>query len=206
MPVKEYDTTAYEITLAPMELLWFSRYRKRLMEHARGSVLEIGSGPGTNLRYYPLSVECVTALDPHKGMLDRLTRRGADHGFGKERCLRTRIGFGEDLPFGDGSFDTVVFTLILCSVEDPRRTLEEAVRVLRPGGTLIAMEHEAPRSMVQDMLFRGIAPIWRMPSGCHLDRETSSLMDGHRSLSILCDGRWGPVLGRPFYYRVMRKV
>jgi ubiquinone/menaquinone biosynthesis C-methylase UbiE len=189
-----------------MEVLWFSRRRRYLMSHARGSVLEIGSGPGTNLRFYPGKVTCVTALDPNKCMLDRLERRGADHGFGKVRCLRTHQGVGEDLPFRDRTFDTVVFTLILCSVQDPKAAISEAVRVLRPGGTLIAMEHESPIHAPQAALFRIIAPLWAAPSGCHLDRHTSELLDAILSLRKVHEGRYGPVLGRPFYYRVMRKV
>jgi len=205
--MKDHDrrrTLGYELTLAPMELMWFSKRRRYLMGYARGRVLEIGSGPGTNLGYYPPSVSCVTALDPSSGMLKRLEVRGRDHGYGPGgRCLRTRVGFGERLPFPSGSFDTVVFTLILCTVKDPSSTVREAVRVLRPGGTLIAMEHERPRSAVQSVVFRAIAPLWKAPSDCNLDRETSTIIDGTRALSCRDSGRWGPVLGRPFYFRVM---
>ena len=177
------------------------------MRYARGDVLEIGSGPGSNLRHYPDSVSCVTALDPSETMLRGLERKGRRYGYGPNgRCIRTSVGFGERLPFEEQSFDTVVFTLILCTVKDPDTTVREAVRVLKKGGVLIAMEHETPGPLPQRLLFGTIAPIWRLPSDCHLTRNTSSMIDSMRSLRVRSSGRWGFMLGKPFYFRVMERV
>jgi SAM-dependent methyltransferase len=80
----------------------------------------------------------------------------------------------EHLPFADASFDTVVSTLVLCTVRDPSAALAEIGRVLRPGGRLLFIEHvrgEGRRGRVQQR----ITPLWRvLAGGCHPDRDTVS--------------------------------
>lgn len=84
---------------------------------------------------------------------------------------------GETLPFADGEFDAVVFTLVLCTVMDPARTLAEARRVLRSEGTLVVLEHvrgTGTLGTVQDRL----TPLWRrVAAGCHLNRDTTSELE-----------------------------
>jgi SAM-dependent methyltransferase len=78
----------------------------------------------------------------------------------------------EQLPFADSSFDTVVSTLVLCTVRDPSAALAEIGRVLRPGGRLLFIEHvrgEGRRGRFQQR----ITPLWRvLAGGCHPDRDT----------------------------------
>ncbi|HEV7464971.1 MAG TPA: class I SAM-dependent methyltransferase, partial [Candidatus Dormibacteraeota bacterium] len=80
----------------------------------------------------------------------------------------------ERLPFPDASVDTVVSTLVLCTVSNPAAALLEIGRVLRPGGRLLFLEHvrgEGRRGRVQER----ITPVWRrLAGGCHLDRDTVS--------------------------------
>ena len=88
----------------------------------------------------------------------------------------------EDLPFNDASFDTVVSTLVLCTVDDQPRALREVRRVLRPGGRLLFIEHvrgEDPKlARLQDRM----APInRRFAQGCHCNRPT---LDGIRSAGL----------------------
>src|SRR5207249_6677845 len=100
-------------------------------------VLEIGAGTGANLSLYGPAVESLTLTEPERPMLRRLERRARDHA-SSATVLRAPA---EDLPFEDGSFDTVVTTLVLCGVDDQPRALREARRVLRPGGRLLFLEH-----------------------------------------------------------------
>jgi ubiquinone/menaquinone biosynthesis C-methylase UbiE len=84
----------------------------------------------------------------------------------------------EDLPFEDASFDTAVFTLVLCSVPDPRASLEEVSRVLKPGGRMLFLEHvraEDPKlARWQDRLEKP----WRfVGDGCHCNRDTVSTIE-----------------------------
>ena len=54
-------------------------------------------------------------------------------------------GSAERLPFPDASFDALTFTYLLRYVEDPAATLAELARVVRPGGTIAALEFGLPK-------------------------------------------------------------
>lgn len=107
-----------------------------IASQARGDVLEVGIGTGRNLPYYPADVR-VTGIDLSPAMLEVARRRARE----LRREVDLRVGSAESLEVGDSSFDTVVFTLSLCSIPQDRRALSEAWRVLRPGGRLLLLEH-----------------------------------------------------------------
>jgi ubiquinone/menaquinone biosynthesis C-methylase UbiE len=111
--------------------------RRGLVDQAAGRVLEIGGGTGLNLRHYGLQVNSLTITEPDPSMLKRLERR-VDADRPATTVLRAPA---EDLPFEDGTFDTVVSTLVLCGVDDQPRAVREIRRVLRPGGALLFLEH-----------------------------------------------------------------
>jgi ubiquinone/menaquinone biosynthesis C-methylase UbiE len=110
--------------------------KRKLLANAHGRVLEIGIGTGLSLPHYPPGVELV-GIEPSEPMLRRARRRAAELG----RDVTLEAAPAEALPFEDGSFDTVVSLVVLCSVRDPKRALAEAHRVLRPGGRLLFIEH-----------------------------------------------------------------
>ncbi len=111
--------------------------RDRLVGQARGDVLEIGAGTGTNHERYGPAVTSLTVIEPERAMLRRLERRAGRPG----RPLRVLRAPAERLPFSDASFDTVVSTLVLCAVDDQPQALREIRRVLVPGGQLLFLEH-----------------------------------------------------------------
>jgi ubiquinone/menaquinone biosynthesis C-methylase UbiE len=113
--------------------------RRRVLAPASGRVLEIGFGTGVNLSYYPESITAIDALDPESLLEKRVARRIEASGVG----VQFHQLAGENLPFADNSFDTVVCTLTLCSVQDPARVLHEIQRVLKPGGRFLFLEHGA---------------------------------------------------------------
>jgi SAM-dependent methyltransferase len=80
------------------------------------------------------------------------------------------------LPFSDGEFDAVVSTLVLCSVADPPRALEEIHRVLKPGGRLVFIEHVAAQDGSSRLRWqRRLEPLWKRVMGnCHLTRDTEA--------------------------------
>jgi len=154
-----------------MERGWMAERRARLLAAARGAVLEIGGGTGANLSYYD-DVDRVTVVEPDPFMRKRLGP--------KSRAARVPVGVSaagaEALPFADGSFDTAVSTLVLCTVPDQGSALREIRRVLRPEGRLLFIEHvRASGSMArwQDR----VEPLWgRLLGGCHPNRDTVAAM------------------------------
>jgi ubiquinone/menaquinone biosynthesis C-methylase UbiE len=111
--------------------------RQSLLADATGRVVEIGAGTGANLRLYNGNIESLVVTEPEPPMLRRLQRAAREHA----PLVQVLRAPAEDLPFEDGSFDTLVSTLVLCGVDDQARALREARRVLRPGGRLLFLEH-----------------------------------------------------------------
>jgi ubiquinone/menaquinone biosynthesis C-methylase UbiE len=128
---------AYDRLTRKSEEAGMRALRQGLIAGATGRVLEIGAGTGANLAHYNGSVESLVVTEPQPSMLRRLQRAAHEHA-PEAQVLRAPA---EDIPFDDGSFDTVVSTLVLCGVDDQPRALREARRVLRPGGRLLFLEH-----------------------------------------------------------------
>jgi ubiquinone/menaquinone biosynthesis C-methylase UbiE len=93
--------------------------------------------------------------------------------------VELREGTAETLPAGDSSADVVICTLVLCSVVDQRQALSEVLRVLKPGGRFLFIEHVAaePGTSLRRWQ-RWIKPLWRkMGDGCEPDRETRAALE-----------------------------
>jgi ubiquinone/menaquinone biosynthesis C-methylase UbiE len=147
--------------------------RRTLLGDARGRVVEIGAGTGLNVAHYPDGIAELVLTEPDPAMRRRLVRRLQRHG----RIARIVDAPAERLPLADASVDTVVSTLVLCTVNDPERTLGEIARVLRPGGQLLFVEHVRASSRFlaacQDNLLQ---PWRRFAGGCRCNRATVELM------------------------------
>jgi ubiquinone/menaquinone biosynthesis C-methylase UbiE len=142
--------------------------RSRIVPQADGDVLELGCGGGINMAFYdPARIRSFAGLDPSPALLD--ASRAAAQAKGLTADIRG--GVGEAMPFEDASFDTILVTFTLCSVDDQRQVLSEMRRVLRPGGKALFLEHgRAPDPGVQKWQ-RRIEPIWKRIGGnCHLTR------------------------------------
>ncbi|MGL5819080.1 MAG: class I SAM-dependent methyltransferase [Phycicoccus sp.] len=127
---------AYDRQIALFDRLWFAGGREWLAERATGRVLEVAVGTGLNLPHYRDDV-VLTGVDLSPMMLARArVRAGALH-----RTVELAEGDAAALPFADGSFDTVVCALALCSIPDPAGALAEMRRVLVPGGRLLLLDH-----------------------------------------------------------------
>ncbi len=159
----------YDRLNAQAERTWLGSRRAGLVAQAGGDVLEIGAGTGANLGHYR-SVTRVVAAEPDPAMRARLAR----HLAGATVPVEVSDAPAERLGFPDASFDTVVSTLVLCSVADPDAALTEMRRVLRPGGRLLALEHvrgQGRRARWQD----AVTPLWRrVGAGCHPNRNTQA--------------------------------
>ncbi|HYO43900.1 MAG TPA: class I SAM-dependent methyltransferase [Candidatus Limnocylindrales bacterium] len=141
--------------------------RARIAGGARGDVLEIGIGTGSNLRTYQDGV-VLHGLDPSAPALSIAGRRARGGG----RRVVLVEGDAESLPYPDATFDAVVATFVLCSVGDVGRSLAEARRVLRPGGTIRLLEHARSGHRWVGALQERSAPAWaRATGGCRLDHD-----------------------------------
>src|SRR3712207_3443911 len=162
----------YDRMSGSMDRRWMGWRRRRLLAGARGAVLEIGGGTGANLAHYR-NVDRVTITEPDPFMRRRLEQKLSD----ARVPVEVSAAGAEALPFPDGSFDTVVSTLVLCTVPDQEAALDEVRRVLRPGGRLLFIEHvraEGSTARWQDR----VEPLWRrLFGGCHPNRDTVAAIE-----------------------------
>jgi ubiquinone/menaquinone biosynthesis C-methylase UbiE len=163
----------YDRGMAPLERLGLRAMRARLVPLARGRVLELGIGTGANLPFYRPTSQ-VMAIDESAEMLDFAAQRGAV----LDGRLRLAQMDAERLAFQDGTFDSVVASLVLCSVIEPAHTLAEVSRVLRaPGGRLLLLEHMRPEVQPLAWLADLADVAWYAFNGrCHLNRRTQAMV------------------------------
>jgi len=153
---------AYDPFTAAAERAGLGAERDRLLGSVRGRVLEIGAGTGRNVEHYPSEAE-VTYTEPDPHMARRLRGRGVE----------VVEASADALPFPDASFDTVVATLVFCTVPDVGAALREVRRVLAPGGRLLFFEHvrAAPGSKLEAWQDRLERPWQAFAGGCHCNRD-----------------------------------
>jgi ubiquinone/menaquinone biosynthesis C-methylase UbiE len=159
----------YDRALKGTEEAGMREKRREVLAQARGRTIDVGAGTGANLGLFPENLERVAMAEPDPHMRKRLRAKIAESGADVELI---EAG-AERLPFEDDSFDTAVFTLVLCTVPDPAAALAEAARVLKPGGQMLFVEHvrsEDPgTARWQDRLERP----WKLfADGCRCNRDT----------------------------------
>ncbi|MCR8644450.1 class I SAM-dependent methyltransferase [Paenibacillus sp. N1-5-1-14] len=161
----------YDRLMGPLEQKRFRRIRAELVGKASGNVLEVGCGTGINFDFYK-NVR-VTAIEPNpifrKIALERASSTLAE--------VHVIEGNAEQLPFTNHTFDTVIGTLILCTIPDPVQAIREMKRVCKPAGTLLLFEHVRHKNIMLATLQDVMTPIWKkVCDGCHLNRDTIELI------------------------------
>jgi ubiquinone/menaquinone biosynthesis C-methylase UbiE len=150
-----------------------ARERPSALKDAHGSVLELGFGTGLNLPYFPETVKRLTVVDPEDLMPKRVARRITAAHFPVERAKLS----AEHLPFEDNKFECAVSTFTLCTIPDATAALREVRRVLKPGGSLLFLEHGLSEDPSVAMWQRRLDPIQRVIGrGCHLTRRIDQLI------------------------------
>jgi ubiquinone/menaquinone biosynthesis C-methylase UbiE len=164
----------YDRAFAATEEAGLREMRREALSTASGRTIDLGAGTGANLALYPPAVGELVLAEPDPHMLKKLRAKVGEAGIAAEVVEAP----AERLPFEDSSFDTAVFTLVLCTAPDPRAALAEVARVLRPGGKLLFLEHvraEDPGlARWQDRLEKP----WRfIGDGCHCNRDTVATIE-----------------------------
>lgn len=164
----KYADRLFNAFMYPLEAVALNRRRRELMRTVRGTVLEIGAGTGANFRFYPwsrmdqLHISDLTLTESVRSL------RGVNG-----TSVHHHEADVQHLPFDDGTFDTVVFTLVFCSVPDPELGLAEVRRVLKPDGTLVFIEHVRPERGLLRRAVEVLNPAWHAFTGeCNINRDT----------------------------------
>jgi len=167
-------TALYDRGLKATEEAGLREIRREVLTGADGRTIDIGAGTGVNVELFPPEVTELVLAEPDPHMLRKLRPKLSE----ASREASVVQAPAERLPFEDDSFDTAVFTLVLCTVPDSRAALAEAARVLKPGGKLLFVEHvradDPGLARWQDRLERP----WRfLADGCHCNRDTVGLIE-----------------------------
>jgi phosphatidylethanolamine/phosphatidyl-N-methylethanolamine N-methyltransferase len=117
-------------------------------------VLEVGVGTGINVALYPRWCS-VTGIDLSSRMLQKARERVARKGVDNVRLLEMDA---TNLKFPDDSFDIVYAPYVISVVPDPVAVTREMMRVCKPGGRVVILNHFRSKSRLGSTLERMIAP------------------------------------------------
>lgn len=148
--------------------------KQRLFENLQGNVLELGPGAGPNLTYFNPQMHWL-GLEPNPYMHPYLQQKAEELGLDIDVQTATLA----DTPIADNSQDVVLCTLVLCSVPNLESTLQDILRVLKPGGRFLFIEHViAPPGSLLRKVQTGLGPVWQViGDGCQLDRDTGKVIE-----------------------------
>ena len=152
----------------------FSKYRQEILAEVEGEVLEIGFGTGLNLSYYPEEIHKIVTVDNNPGV----------HQLAQKRIKKSsitvdhRILSGENLPMADNTFDSVVSTWTLCSIEKVEQAIAEIHRVLKPRGKFFFIEHGLSNEPNVQTWQNRLTPLQKIiADGCHLNRNIRQVVE-----------------------------
>lgn len=162
----------YDRAMKPLEKMRIEKIRVSIVSKAEGRVLEIGFGTGANFPHYKIGTK-VDAIEPNAAM-----RKQAFEKLKKSSVpISTYSATAEDLPFPANTFDTVIATLVFCTIADPERALEEVRRVCKPEGKVLLFEHVRIERNIMGRIQDVLTPVWKKAfDGCHLNRNTLELV------------------------------
>ncbi|MFZ5986457.1 MAG: class I SAM-dependent methyltransferase [Bacillota bacterium] len=166
---KRYNRAAkfFKMSEIMMDNRKMGLWRKSVWNEARGKVLEVGVGTGSNIRYYPDNVE-VTAIDFSEKMLEFAKDKAKKYG----KKVDLRLMDVQFLDFPDETFDTVITTCVFCSVPDPVKGLQEIKRVCKKDGQIIMLEHVRSKKAFIGALMDLLNPIVVRVVGANINRNT----------------------------------
>lgn len=201
MPIKKIHSflmaKSYDYAMRSTEKKCLHGWRKELLSQASGDLLEIGAGTGVNLQHYPESVTQIVLSEPDAQMRKKLQRKTVETQ--KDRFHITDWG-ADSIEMPDASFDTIVSTLVLCSVPSLETSLKEIYRLLRPDGTFLFLEHVISNHPSTLTWQHRIEPFWSLCAGnCRLTRDTAAAI--HATGLKIEQLTEAPMTGTPAFVR-----
>lgn len=171
--IAQWDKRAatFDAQVAGLERRFLASSRRWVCARAHGRTLEVAIGTGASLPHYAADIE-LTAIEWSPAMLDVARQRAMSLG----RAVDLHVGDATALPFGDDSFDAVVCTYALCSIPDVRAALQEAIRVVRPGGSILLADHVLASSWPLQLVQRALEVVSVPLQGEHYTRRPSRLL------------------------------
>lgn len=156
-----------------------------------GQLLEIGAGNGSHFKYY--QKHQVTAIDTSEAMLAIARKNSTDN-------IRVLKMSGEDLSFEAATFDYVVLSHVIAVVPHPEQLLAETLRVLKPGGQLLILNHFTPENCLKyiDRLFSAVSKVFHFSSVFYIDQ-----LEAIKKYLLVKEVRFGP--GAYFKLLIYRK-
>lgn len=153
---------------------YLAEHRKDLLAHVEGEVLEIGFGTGLNLSYYPDSLKKLVTVDPNLGS-NKLAQKRIENA---NIQVDNHVLSGENLPMAAATFDTVVSTWTLCSIDKIEQALAEIYRVLKPGGKFVFIEHGLSSEPKIQTWQNRLNPLQKViGDGCNLNRNIKAIVE-----------------------------
>lgn len=183
--IYDRDPVAYHRGMSFVTERLLAGRRRKVGESVRGRLLDIGFGTGLSLPHYPPSVE-VIGIDASLGML-QFARRDVT---GQAKNLQLVQMDAEHLAFPDRSFDSVAFSLCLCTIPDPERAVREAVRVARPGAPMLFLEHVRSHLLPVALLQEAFNPLVVALQQDHFNRRTAETIR-RAGVEVTSVDRWG---------------
>ena len=194
----------YDAIMYLPENLFLRTRRKRLLSELSGNILEVGTGTGINFKYYNRKIR-LTGVEPSPFMFAKAKKKKITlPGSNRFTLYNIGCGFPEmERLITPNSIDAIVCTLVLCTIPDPEKAIENFMKWLKPGGQLLIIEHVRAHNRVGQKIQHLFTPVWkRIADGCHLDRPTDILLTRSTfTLERECHF-W---LGLPFYEAVFEK-
>jgi len=158
----------YDFMEGLLERSRFSKWREALWSRVEGrKILELGVGTGKNFPYYPQDTE-ITAIDISEKMLERARNRKGE----AAAHLNLEHMDIQELGFADNTFDSAVASFVFCSVPDPVKGLKEVMRVCKPGGKVVLLEHMLSGNRVMALLMNLANPLVVRIMGENINRRT----------------------------------
>jgi demethylmenaquinone methyltransferase/2-methoxy-6-polyprenyl-1,4-benzoquinol methylase len=161
-----------------------ARWRQKVGETVTGRLLDIGFGTGLSLPHYPPSI-AVVGVDASMGMLRFARQEASERG----RAVRLVQVDAEHLAFPDQSFDSVAFNLCLCTIPNPARALQEALRVARSGAPMVFLEHVRSHLLPIALLQDAFSPVLVAMEQDHVNRRTAETVR-QAGVEVISIDRW----------------